>query len=923
VSADRLADLPELLARALELDGAARRELVAEVAAEDPALARELERLLAAAAAGTSPLDRSPWSADSLLGEPDEAAHDGRRAADSRAPQPSLAGLAVGAYTLRAPIGQGGMGTVWLAARNDGRFVGQAAVKLLNAGLVGREAEARFRREGSILARLRHPHIAHLIDAGVSTLGQPYLVLEHVDGGRIDAWCDSRDLQAPARIRLFLDVLAAVSHAHQNLVVHRDIKPSNVLVTKDGHVKLLDFGIAKLLESDTGAEATALTRDGAALLTPEYAAPEQLTGEAVTTATDIHALGTLLYVLLVGRHPAATATRAPAALFQAIVKDEPQRLSAAVADTRTETTESLARNAARRGTTPQRLRRLLKGDLETVVGKVLKKRPDERYASAEAFAADLRRYLDHQPVSARPDSLRYRARKFVARNRLPVGAAVVAALALVAGTAVAVWEARRVARERDRALEELRRAEITNDLTSYLLSAAAPGGGNPMSRGDLFTRAEQHIDRRFQSDPGLHVHMLITLSDRYYGNGQHEAWQRTAERAYQLSRPLGERRLRAVASCLLSGVHSELREGEEALRLAAEGFADLVGEAGALAEEARCRVSQARAAFAQGDAELAVRAAERALLLERQRRGPPGRELEALNALGNVYPAAGRYLDADRVFAQLTRLLAEQGRDRTQSAAISANNWAIAAQSAGQMLHAAELSRRAVELAREVDPDKGVQPHVLSTWASALAAVGRFDEAQAVIDEAVDRARTAEQDWMLGYALRVATNVAVDAGRRDLAEQRFAQYAAKAGAERSVRFDTTQARVAQVRGDAAAAVRFARAALARATKSSEKREPLEQLLVLLAALNAHGEFAESRGLAERTLRVATERLGGYPHSHFLGLAHLELGLAAAGAGDAAAARTALHAAVADLRASDGEDAPDLRRAVEGLARLGR
>ncbi len=913
MSADRL---PDLLARAVELDAAARRELLAELAAEDRALAAELERLLAAADSGSSPLDRSPWGgADSLLGDPGTAAPE--------EPRPSLAGHAVGAYTLRSRIGQGGMGTVWLAERSDGRFVGQAAVKLLNAGLVGREAEARFRREGSILARLRHPHIAHLTDAGVSPLGQPYLVLERVDGERIDAYCDRHELPTKARIGLFLDVLAAVSHAHANLVVHRDIKPSNVLVTTDGQVKLLDFGIAKLLEGDTGApEATALTRDGSALLTPEYAAPEQLTGEAVTTATDIYALGTLLYVLLVGRHPAGATTAAPAALFQAIVKDESPRLSVAVADTRTETAETLANNAARRGSTPQRLRRLLKGDLETVVARALKKPPPERYPSPEAFAADLRRYLADQPVSARPDSLRYRARKFVARNRLPVAAALVAALALVAGTAVAVWEARAAARERDRALEDLRRAEITNDFTGYLLSAAAPGGGQPLSRGDLFTRAEEHIERRFASDPGLHLHVLMTLSDRYYGNGQHEAWQRTAERAYRLSRPLDERRLRGLASCLLSGVHSELHDGEAALRLANEGLADLAEEKGALAEEARCRVAQARAAYEQGDTELAVGAAERALLLERQRRGPPGRELEALNALGNVYPTAGRYLDADRTFARLMRLFAEQGRDRTQSATICANNWAIAAQSAGQMLHAAELSARAVALARQVDPDKGVQPHVLSTWASALSAVGRFDQAQAVIDEAVERARTVEQDWMLGYALRVATNVAVEAGRRELAARRFAEYAETVGEERSVRFDTTAARVALSRGDAAEAVRLARAALARATKSSGKREPIEQLLVLLSALNAGGDFAESRGLGERTVRATTERLGGYPHSHYLGLAHLELGLAAAGAGDAAAARTALRAAVADLRASDGADAPELRRAAASLARLG-
>ncbi len=197
------------------------------------------------------------------------------------------------------------MGSVWLARRSDGRFEGKVAVKLLNVSLVGRAGETRFEREGHLLARLTHPNIARLVDAGVSAIGQPYLVLEYVLGAPIDRYCDHKALSIDGRLRLFLDVLAAVAHAHANLIVHRDIKPSNVLVATDGQVKLLDFGIAKLLEEEGGAaEATALTREGGGALTPEYAAPEQVTGGAITTATDVHALGTLLYVLLAGRHPA-------------------------------------------------------------------------------------------------------------------------------------------------------------------------------------------------------------------------------------------------------------------------------------------------------------------------------------------------------------------------------------------------------------------------------------------------------------------------------------------------------------------------------------------------------------------------------------------------------------------------------------------
>src|SRR5882672_5745810 len=238
--------------------------------------------------------------------------------------QTSLAGLRLGAYILESPLGQGGMGIVWLARRSDGRFEGKVAIKLLNAALIGRGGEARFRREGSILGRITHPHVAQLFDAGVSPTGQPYLVLEYIEGEAIDRYCDQRGLDVEGRIRLFLDVLAAVAHAHANLVVHRDLKPSNVLVAKGGNVKLLDFGIAKLLEDDaTPGQATELTREGGRALTPEYAAPEQVLGEPVTTATDVYALGVLLYVLLGGQHPAGDHTKSPAELIKAIIDTQP------------------------------------------------------------------------------------------------------------------------------------------------------------------------------------------------------------------------------------------------------------------------------------------------------------------------------------------------------------------------------------------------------------------------------------------------------------------------------------------------------------------------------------------------------------------------------------------------------------------------
>ena len=392
LTTERWRTLNQYLDEALEIRVDQRAAWLAPIAARDAALAADLQRLLHEHddVRGSGFLDES---VSLTFGTPITQ---------------SLEGQVIGGYRLMSVIGQGGMGSVWLAERCDGRFEGRAAVKLLNIALMGRAGEERFRREGHILARLDHPHIARLLDAGVSPAGQPYLILEHVDGRNIDEYCNSRELGTEDRIVLFLDVLDAVAHAHANLIVHRDIKPGNVLVAADGAVKLLDFGIAKLLESDpqwgsgATAESTVLTRDGRTPLTPEFAAPEQIAGGSVTTATDVYALGVLCYVLLSGRHPAGAALESPAALIHAIADAEPKRLSDVVP--------------------PGRLRRFLRGDLDTIVAKALKKDPAERYSSVTAFADDLRRVLRHEPIGARPDSMIYRTSRFVRRNARAVAA---------------------------------------------------------------------------------------------------------------------------------------------------------------------------------------------------------------------------------------------------------------------------------------------------------------------------------------------------------------------------------------------------------------------------------------------------------------------------------------------------------------------
>ena len=428
-----------LLDELLELSAPEQAERLSRLAATDPALAAEVRALLAQSTVA----DRERF----LEG----AALPVAQTADAA----TLAGQTIGAYTLERPLGEGGMGSVWLASRSDGRFQGQVAIKFLNLALLARGGAERFAREGSMLSRLSHPNIGRLLDAGVAAGtaagGQPYLVLEYIDGQPIDQYCDARALTLQERLLLFLDVLAAVAHAHNNLILHRDLKPSNILVTADGMVKLLDFGIAKLmLDESQPALATEITELAGRAFTPEYAAPEQVQGGEVTTATDVYALGVLLYQLLGGPHPTASAvTASPVDRLRAVVEVEPRRLSDAVLRTAT---------ASPGATAPQRSR-ALRGDLDNILAKALKKSPGERYAAIGALADDLRRYLNHEPITARADSLPYRASKFVRRYRLAVGTASVTLLVLLAGVIGTAWQAWEAQRQRDIAVSEAARAE--------------------------------------------------------------------------------------------------------------------------------------------------------------------------------------------------------------------------------------------------------------------------------------------------------------------------------------------------------------------------------------------------------------------------------------------------------------------------------
>lgn len=476
----RWAELSPHLDQLLDVPLSQRAQALAALRQTDPALADELAELMD----HLGQLDEAGFMQQPALGAAAaaaaEAANDGRGNNDGTGatpgrPSAATTGLVIGPYALVRELGQGGMGSVWLAERSDGRYQAQVAVKFLRTGRFDEGSTRRFAREGEILGRLDHPNIARLLDAGVTPgkpgdagaalgfAGQPYLVLEYIDGRPIDQHCTALGLDLRTRVRLFMDVLAAVGHAHARLILHRDLKPSNILVTRDGRVKLLDFGIAKLLadsQSTTDpAPRTELTQLAGNAFTPLYAAPEQVQGNEVTTATDVYALGVLLFSLLTGQHPTSQATDTPLARLKSVVETDARRASEAV---RRQGSDAAVRQA-----------RELRGDLDTIVARTLKKRPAERYANAAELADDLRRWLHHEPVRARPDGGAYRLGKFVRRNRLAVGAGTAVVLALAVGGVLALIKADEALRARALAEQQRLQAEglvefMLGDLRSKL-----------------------------------------------------------------------------------------------------------------------------------------------------------------------------------------------------------------------------------------------------------------------------------------------------------------------------------------------------------------------------------------------------------------------------------------------------------------------
>ncbi|MDQ2670925.1 MAG: serine/threonine-protein kinase [Gemmatimonadota bacterium] len=902
--------LAALLDEALDATPGERDALITRVRAEHPALADELEALL-----GAEPeLDVRQFLAEGVAGQ---------RPATTALP---LEGHRVGAYTLLRALGQGGMGNVWLARRSDGRYDAEVAVKVLNLALLDRVGVERFRREGSALARLTHPNIARLVDAGVVEsgphAGQPYLVLERVDGVRIDRYCDEHRLDPAARIELVRQVLAAVSHSHANLLVHRDIKPSNILVTTDGTVKLLDFGIAKLLESGSdAAERTELTERGGVPFTPEYAAPEQVAGDPITTATDVYALGVLLYLLLAGRHPTAPGTNSTADHLQAVLDTEPARLSTAVS-----APSAPPEVADTRSSTSERLRRMYRGDLDNILAKALRKNPADRYQTAAAFSEDLSRFLRHEPVSARADSIAYRTRKFLRRNRGPVVAATGVVLALIAATTVTAMQMVEARRQRDDAVRESRRADAQIEFQNVLLSHI---GDRAVTMREVLDAGRGVLEQQATGDPRLRAALLHQLSENYRELGDTPTRQTLLAQADSLARAVGDTARLADVLCDVADAHRRARQFGEA-RQVLEQAERLAAASDDLGVQAGCAATRSILADDEGRFDEGLAAARRAVEL-RERLGD-GRTatlssaLDQLAILAAALESANQPREAAGIYRRVIAAMDSSGRGGLLARAITTHNLALVLGRLGEMRDAEALFHEVMQRFARNDPNGPVHVLVVTRYAEAALAMGHADSALKYFDLVYRQVAQDTSTYWHRRALFGRALAQVAAGRLDEAENGLPRLRGLDALQIPLRPTedllpdplVLEAAVARGRGDTVTAGALARRALAKHgfVEGNDPRRLRAVALLAAEGALAAGEAAEARDLARRARVIATVDSLASRRSMAVGEALLLEALALVALQDTAGARDAAARARAALEIGAGTDHPGARRARE-------
>jgi len=673
-----------------------------------------------------------------------------------------VAGRQVGPYQLKRLLGRGGMGAVYLAERADvGREV---ALKIVRGDLADPSARRRLIFERRVLARLEHPNIARLYDVGVDEDGTPYFAMEHVEGVPVTEYCDGQQLDVGARLRLFESIGRAVQHAHQHFVVHRDLKPSNIYVTPEGDIKLLDFGIAKALdEAEEMLGEEAHTRTGRRMLTPAYAAPEQHTDAPVTAASDVYSLGVVLFELLTGTRPEAASTSVT----------EPKRPSTVV--TQSDATSSTT--AAARQTTTERLVRQLRGDLDVICMKALQPEPDRRYASAEAFVDDVKRHLAGLPVTARPESVGYRFRKFVQRHRQGVIASVVGALVLVG--VVGVYTVQLQA-ERDRALTEAQKADRVSGFLTDLFGASDPYEevqGDTLRAGDLLARGAARIETELASEPEVQATLFQAIADVYVRLGLFDDAEPLYDRALALRREVHPEGHVEVAQTLRSLAWLHVERGAFASADSLGGLAEaIIGSDAESIDAARLLYVKGRSRFQQAEFPAADSLHERAAALFRRLLGDDDAETIAnlaqqahvAEALGNDSLALAR---ATEVLASRRRVFGEEH----PYVAEALNDVAFTLRKQGRYDEAEPLYRESIALKRRLlSEDHPALATSLNNLGVMFGIAGRYEEVGPLFEEALSirRARYGNVHPSVGSTLSNLSRLAISQEDYELAMAR-------------------------------------------------------------------------------------------------------------------------------------------------------
>jgi len=892
--------LSRLLDAALDVAPESRERWLESLPAEDLAYSGQLRELLRqhAAAETRDFLETLPKLSDE----------------ESPTPPPGLTpGTQIGPYTIQEEIGRGGMGAVWRARRSDGVLNRTVALKLPHVGPYGAELVERFGREREILAKLAHPNIARLYDAGFSDAGQPYLALEYVAGLPLTRYCDTNRLDVRRRLEIFQQILLAVQYAHRHLVIHRDIKPTNVIVAADGQAMLLDFGIAKLIESEAagepGGREALRTQLGAAPLTPDYASPEQVGREHVTTASDIYSLGVLLFELLTGNRPYRLKRGSRALLEEAILTADPQRPSQSVSEAA----------AADRATTVKGLVRTLHGDLDTIVLKALKKSPAERYASADAFLKDIQHYLRHEPVAARPDSGWYRTGKFVARHKLPVAATAAGALAILAVAGVAMLEAHEADLQRDRALALSSRNAAVTDFLDVMITEAAQAG-KPVSVSDMLARSEALVRSQYEGDPVDRAAVLDMLGQHYHTMGDDSRSVPLLREALAAARASTDRDLIRQLRC----DHAMFVAAQGDVAAAKPVLMEVIADPGtAPLQSAWCLEDLAYIAQDNEDGPSAVKYGYQALeRLSQAKNFPAVTHALFLGSVGYGEHLVGHNAVANRYYEQALTEFVHAGRERSPDAVTVRNNWAVMSDGVGEPKRSLELYDQTLAILAQNDPTAPIPSYLLANRAKALDGIGRLEEARTEYLRCDAETHRTDKVLVRSYCLLGLANIAREQG--DLADSRVlvdrsAEVVgdkAPPGSPTMIAIQTQRGQLAFLQGKPAAA----HADLDPAIDAPGLPYVTMGTRTIRAELYAfEGNFPAAEADARRALQLTQEQQGGVPYSNRVGLAWLSLGKVLARKGDARQAKAAFENSVAHLSHTVDEGQPALRDARQLLA----